>query len=106
MITALGLWLSNPLTHAFLASNLKFLKPEIYAKMLMEKDYGSSNAVFALIGATIYSLKSKAWLLIPMVFHAMFICFQRESFLSIHHFTGMYLGYAFMNWYYMLKHKN
>lgn len=94
MITAVGLWLSNPFTKAFLSSTLQFMSPGSFQQMLLEKDYGSSNAVFALAGTYLYTLKSKGWLFWPFFFHALYICFQRESFLAIHHFMGIYLGYV------------
>jgi hypothetical protein len=95
MITAIGLWLSNPFTKAFLASTLRVFSPESFQQMLLEKDYGSSNAVFALAGAYLFTLKTKGWLFWPFFFHALYICFQRESYLAIHHFMGIYLGYVF-----------
>lgn len=101
--TALGLWLSNPFTKAFLSSTLQFLKPESFALTLQENDYGSSNAVFSLAGAYLCTLKNRGWLFWPICFHALYICFQRESFLAIHHFMGLYLGYFFALFY--LKRK-
>lgn len=94
LITAVGLWLSNPFTKAFLSSTLQFISPGSFQQMLTEKDYGSSNAVFALAGTYLFTLKSKGWLFWPFFFHALYICFQRESFLAIHHFMGIYMGYV------------
>lgn len=103
MITAIGLWLSNPFTKAFLSSTLQFISPGSFQQMLLEKDYGSSNAVFALAGAYLFTLKSKGWLFWPFFFHALYICFQRESFLAIHHFMGIYMGYVFAAIYFNSK---
>ncbi len=101
-VMAAGLWLSNPLAQIVLASTLKMFSAEAWQKVLVEKDYGSSNAVFALVGAAAYALKKNGWLLVPFYFHAMFVCYQRESFLAIHHFIGIYLGY-FAAYYYFRK---
>jgi hypothetical protein len=95
MTTAIGLWLSNPVTHLILASTLKFISNFWWEQVLSEKDYGTSNAVFALVGASLYVLKKNMWLFIPFFFHALFVCFQRESFLAIHHLVGIFLGYSF-----------
>jgi len=99
-VTAIGLWASNPVTHAILASTLKFISTNWWEKVLIEKDYGSSNAVFALVGTALYVLKRNAWLFIPFLFHALYVCFQRESFLAIHHLVGIYLGYVAGIWFF------
>ncbi len=99
-VTAIGLWASNPVTHAILASTLKFVSPSWWEKVLIEKDYGTSNAVFALVGTSLYVLKRNSWLFIPFLFHALYVCFQRESFLAIHHLVGIYLGYVAGTWFF------
>lgn len=93
LMTALGLWVSNPITHALL---LTFLKPfafEQWSRTIGEIDYGSSNAVFALVGSCLYVLKKNGWLLWPFLFYCVYICLQRESFLAIHHFVAIFLGF-------------
>jgi hypothetical protein len=99
-VTAIGLWASNPVTHAILASTQKFISPSWWDKVLVEKDYGTSNAVFALVGTSLYVLKRNAWLFIPFLFHALYVCFQRESFLAIHHLVGIYMGYIAGIWFF------
>jgi|GEM_PF-1948812 len=103
LITALGLWLSNPLTKLVLASTLNLISPEKFANVLVEKDWGSSNAVFSLVGACLFVLKDKAWLFWPFFIHALYISFHLESFLSTHHFIGIYLGYAGFSWYFLQR---
>lgn len=93
MIKMVGLWFSNPVTHLFLAVTLKHISPDWWNQVLVEKDWGTSNAVFALVGASLFVLKKNSWLYLPFLFHALFICFQRESFLAIHHIMGLFLGY-------------
>jgi hypothetical protein len=101
LITAVGLWLSNPMTHFLLAMTLKFTSTYWWQQVLAEKDYGTSNAVFALVGASVFVLKKNSWLLIPFLFHAFFVCIQRESFLAIHHLVGIFLGYVVASLYFV-----
>ncbi len=101
LITALGLWLSNPFTKMVLSSTLSLISPEKFSHVLIEKDWGSSNAVFSLVGATLFVIKDRAWLFWPFFFHALYISFHLESFLSTHHFIGIYLGYAGASWYFL-----
>jgi len=100
-ITAIGLWLSNPVSHLLLSVTLKFSSPIWWERVLLEKDYGSSNAVFALVGASAYVLKKNAWLLWPFIFQALYICLQRESYLAIHHLVGIFLGYVASAWFFL-----
>ena len=99
LLTSAGLWLSNPLTHFFIWLTVPQTSPEWWINFLQEKDYGTSNAVFALVGAVIYSLKSNLWLIAPFIFHAIYIILQRQSLLAFHHILAMYMGYAIMLWY-------
>lgn len=92
LMTALGLWISNPLTHAVLWMFLKPFSLIHWTKAIHEIDYGSSNAVFALVGSCLYVLKRNGWLLWPFTFYGTYICLQRESFLAIHHFVAIFLG--------------
>ncbi len=92
LMTALGLWISNPLTHAVLWMFLKPFSLIHWTKVIHEIDYGSSNAVFSLVGSCLYVLKKNGWLLWPFTFYGIYICLQRESFLAIHHFVAIFLG--------------
>lgn len=99
LLTSMGLWLSNPLTHFFIWLTIPQSDPAGWVGFLQEKDYGTSNAVFALVGAVIYSLKSSLWLVAPFIFHGIYIILQRESLLAFHHLLAMYMGYSVMLWY-------
>ena len=103
IVTAVGLWASNPFTKLLVAPVLKIASAIEFNRFMESSDYGTSNAVFAMVGALVFGLKESKWLLVPFVFHAIYICFQRESFLSIHHLTGIYLGYVASYSYYMHK---
>ena len=92
LITALGLWLSNPLTHGFYALFLDKIAPRIWNSLLLEQDYGSSNAVFALVGAYALLLVRKMWLLLPFFIYGVVICFARQSWLALHHLLTLGLG--------------
>jgi hypothetical protein len=104
-ITAVGLWLSNPVTHLLLASTLKYVSNFWWEHTLLEKDYGSSNAVFALVGASLYILKKNMWLFIPFLFQALFFSFMKESFLAIHHLVALTMGYSHALFYFSNKKK-
>lgn len=99
LLTSMGLWLSNPLTHFLIWLTIPQTDPVSWVSFLQEKDYGTSNAVFALVGAVIYSLKNNLWLVAPFIFHGIYIILQRESLLAFHHILAMYMGYAVMLWY-------
>jgi hypothetical protein len=92
IVSALGLWMSNPFSHALLYLTLKPFSPSLWGHVLGEVDYGSSNAVFSQVGAWLYCLKKNGPLLWPFFFYALFICLERESLLAIHHFVGILLG--------------
>lgn len=92
MVTAMGLWMSNPLSHGLLYLTIKPFSPSLWSHVLGEVDYGSSNAVFSQVGAWLYGLKKNGALLWPFFFYALFICLERESLLAIHHFVGILLG--------------
>lgn len=94
LMTGLGLWLTNPITHGLLLVILKPFSSFHWGNAISEIDYGSSNAVFALVGACLLVLKRNAWLFWPFLFYAIYICLQRESFLALHHFVAIFLGFA------------
>ncbi len=92
MVSALGLWMSNPFSHGLLYLIIKPFSPSLWGHVLGEVDYGSSNAVFSQVGAWLYCLKKNGALLWPFFFYALFICLERKSLLAIHHFVGILLG--------------
>lgn len=97
LLTMAGLFLSNPLTHLIVAPILSFFPDLMQNHFLLEKDYGSSNAVFTLVGGMGGIISSKSWLFIPFLVYAVLIAFSLESFLSIHHIIALYLGYFMVN---------
>lgn len=100
LITSFGLWLSNPLTHLALFFTLKPISASWWNIVLNEKDYGTSNAVFALVGAAVFMLRKNMWIFIPFLINALYVCIQRQSFLAIHHITGIAIGYIFTKLYF------
>jgi len=91
IIIAAGLWSSNPLTVALLKPILNFF-PDALHSLLQEKDYGSSNAVYALAGALAGILRKKYWLFGPFLANAIVLIFLKQSLLAVHHLTGLFLG--------------
>lgn len=98
-LTSIGLWVSNPLTHWLLSLTVPTSSDAWWNSVLLEKDYGSSNAVFVLVGAMIFSLKKNLWLVAPFLFHGLYIILQRGSLLAFHHLLAMYVGYGCMQVY-------
>lgn len=94
LLVGFGLWLSNPATHAVWALGLERFDPAAWAVFLAERDYGSSNATFALVGGIAALLKRNAWLLGPFFIYGLFICFARNSWLALHHILSMGAGFA------------
>lgn len=93
-ITAAGLWATNPITVAVLHFPLQYFSPAAHARLFLEIDYGSSNAVYAAVGALAALLSKPAWLLMPFVLNGVFLCLARSSWLSFHHLVGLAVGYA------------
>lgn len=92
-LTLAGLYLSNPLTHGLVEAFLPYF-PDLYQNhFLLQKDYGSSNAVFTFVGGMGCVFNKKAWLIIPFLIYAVFIAFSLESFLALHHLLALYMGY-------------
>lgn len=94
LVAGAGLWLSNPLTQVAYWPWLKAYWPAAYAHFAAEGDYGSSNAVFALVGAYCALLRRKRWLLLPFSVYGAFICYARQSLIALHHPLSMALGYG------------
>ena len=93
LLTAGGLWLSNPLTQALLAAVLPWAAPGAWAATLAERDYGSSNAVFALAWAAAAILVRGRLLLAPFALYGLFICLARQSWLALHHLVTLGAGW-------------
>ncbi len=107
ILTLAGLFLSNPVTHALLDPVLKHF-PDFYQNHFLHvKDYGSSNAVFTLLGGTGACLTKKTWLFIPFLFYSLIIAASLESFLALHHIVALALGYALtLGLFYMKEFRN
>ncbi len=98
ILVAVGLFLSNPVTHAICYPVLKFF-PNLYENnFLAERDVGSSNAIFTLIGALGILFVKNNWLFVPFILYAVFIAFSLQSFLAIHHLTAIFMGYVLMRY--------
>jgi hypothetical protein len=94
LVVAFGLWATNPLTAAALGPALGRWRPEAVASFLAESDVGSSNAVYALVGAASAGLRRPALLLVPFAANGVYLCVGRGSWLSAHHLVGLVGGWA------------
>jgi hypothetical protein len=92
-VIALGLWASNPVSHALVSAFRESLPAALYARFMTEEDYGSSNAVYAAVGALAALIAKPRVLLLPFVLNGLFLCFALGSLLSVHHLVGLALGY-------------
>ncbi len=93
-LTLTGLFLSNPVTHALLDPVLKHFPVYYQNHFLHVRDYGSSNAVFTLLGGTGACLTKKAWLFVPFLFYSLIIAASLASFLALHHIVALFIGYT------------
>ncbi|MEW6055093.1 MAG: phosphatidylglycerol lysyltransferase domain-containing protein [Bdellovibrionota bacterium] len=94
LVVSAGLWLSNPLAWALNAIFLKYYSSSQFHRFLAEIDYGSSNAVYAVVGALAPLLKRPGLLLTPFALNGLFLCFARQSWLSLHHLAALVCGYG------------
>lgn len=97
-VTALGLWVSNPVTWLVLAVCLEPNSPQEYLRALVETDYGSSNAVYSMVGALAAMIPQSRALLLPFVLNGVFLCLTKQSWLSLHHLVALALGYLAGTW--------
>lgn len=95
LVVAAGLWASNPITWGFVELVLKPVSATTYAEFLREVDYGSSNAVYAAVGALAPLLTNPRWLLMPFALNGLFLCLAHQSWLSLHHLIALACGYLF-----------
>lgn len=93
IVMAAGLWASNPLAWALVESFSRYMPAGEYARFLAENDYGSSNAVYAFVGAVSVLLKRPSLFITPFALNGMFLCFARQSWLSLHHIVALACGY-------------
>lgn len=99
LIAAAGLWLSNPATQLLVQPLLALFFPNALPHFLAERDYGSSNAVFALVGVYAGLLARPKWLLVPFTLYGAFICLARNSPLALHHVFMLGAGLWYARWF-------
>lgn len=92
VVIALGLWGSNLLAWGFVEASVKWFDPAAYQNFLVELDYGSSNAIYAAVGALAVALQKPQWLMIPFALNGLFLCFAHQSWLSLHHLLALIAG--------------
>jgi hypothetical protein len=101
-VMAFGFWATNPLgelvvrgLHSITAGAIPAAAS--WMSFLAEKDYGSSNAVYAFVGAlaVFVSARNRPWLWLPFALNGIYLCFAKESWLSLHHLVGL-AGGAFI----------
>jgi hypothetical protein len=93
LFTFIGLFLSNPFTHMVISPLLWIGFPSQLAHFLGEVDYGSSNAIYALVGGLAGILARPMWLFIPFMINGLIFCWMRESWLGFHHVFSLILGF-------------
>lgn len=93
-VTAFGLWLTNPLSTWIAGPLLTRFAPDEAQAFFLEQDVGSSNAVYAIVGACAVGLR-RPWLLwAPFALNGVYLCVVKFSWLSIHHLVGLAGGAA------------
>ena len=97
VVGAFGLWATNPLSTWLMTPLLTRFRPDDLARFLAEGDVGSSNAVYAIVGAVAAGLKRPSLLLVPFGANGVYLCFAKSSWLSVHHLIGLAGGFA-MGW--------
>jgi hypothetical protein len=94
VVAAFGLWATNPLSTWLVTPLLTRFRPDDLARFLAEGDVGSSNAVYAIVGAMAAGLKNPGLLLLPFAANGVYLCFAKSSWLSVHHLIGLAFGFA------------
>ena len=92
-VTAFGLWLTNPISHLLVWITSLFIQLPQYDQFLQEVDYGSSNAIYAFVGALSYQIKKPAILLLPFAANGIYLCLAKNSWLSLHHLVALLGGW-------------
>jgi membrane associated rhomboid family serine protease len=94
-VTALGFWASNPLALLLLLP-LKYLQSPLWTKAINEVDYGSSNAIYAIVGALAAAANRPWHLLLPFALNGIYLCFAKSSPLAVHHIVALAIGWIYM----------
>jgi hypothetical protein len=95
LVGAFGLWTTNPLSTWLMTPLLSRFRPDDLGRFLAEGDVGSSNAVYAIVGAMAAGLKRPGLLLVPFAANGVYLCFAKSSWLSVHHLIGLAGGFLF-----------
>jgi hypothetical protein len=105
ILTTLGFWATNPIAIELLkfVNEFNLLSSDSFYKTLLERDYGSSNAIYAFAGALALLTVRPNFILIPFIINGFLICLGRGSYLAIHHWVGLFLGVAFLKFYHLYK---
>lgn len=93
-VAAFGLWLTNPISTWIVEPLLARFRPDDLQAFLQEGDVGSSNAVYAIVGACAVGLRKPWLLLLPFALNGVYLCIVKYSWLSIHHLVGLAGGFA------------
>jgi hypothetical protein len=93
-VVAFGLWSTNPISTWLVAPLLARFSPDDLQAFLQEGDVGSSNAVYAIVGACAVGLRKPWLLLLPFALNGVYLCVVKYSWLSIHHLVGLAGGFA------------
>lgn len=93
-VAAFGLWLTNPISSWLVGPLLARFRPDDLQAFLQEGDVGSSNAVYAIVGACAVGLRKPWLLLLPFALNGVYLCVVKYSWLSIHHLVGLAGGFA------------
>lgn len=93
-VAAFGLWLTNPISTWLVSPLLTRFRPDDLQAFLQEGDVGSSNAVYAIVGACAVGLRNPWLLLLPFALNGVYLCVVKYSWLSIHHLVGLAGGFA------------
>jgi hypothetical protein len=98
-VMALGFWLTNPLADVLVRVlhhwvDLAVISDSAFQAFLNEQDRGSSNAVYAYVGAlsVLLTPRFSRVLLVPFIANGIYLCWVRDSWLSLHHLIGVALG--------------
>ena len=99
LVTAFGFWATNPmadLTVRALHTWGVWVSDPAWERFLAEQDRGSSNAVYAFVGALAAWTRPQLslWLLLPFAANGIYLCWVKQSWLSLHHLVGLFGGYG------------
>jgi hypothetical protein len=101
-VMALGFWATNPLADLGVRAlhsitNGATPNASAWLAFMAEKDYGSSNAVYAFVGAlaVFINRRNSHWLWVPFALNGVYLCVARQSWLSLHHLAGLAGGAVF-----------